>query len=430
MMDEVKTLPQKMNESKCSLIQSGINYEVKSNEKEIEMKVPTTSDTMASSHNLYYNNEYKTMEINLQNKILKKKAKIRKLKEQIENLIEENTQLKNNNVNSNQNEQIEALKNQIIKYEQSLNDTSSHYESQIEALQNKLNDYIAYINLINKFINNISNDLNSSAYSIFNLELNLNFQDEQKDTNPYMIHSIPLEQFQSILNQIENFLYEVLKENSNLKLKYNKILEVNNKLISQSNSPKNTNEFHQMNSFQSTNNNIAENVFENNYENIKKDKDNSNKVTIPVDQIEIFKTLEQRVNMLEQELNMQKQRNSSIYSTVNVKNDTIVKRVRSKSGNKVSNLNIESPSIPVIDKPKKIKKKKKTIVNNTNNNGKVSQCSNVSHTNSNHSKNKVSNMNRCITPINTRKKVPSGNSNLNTNNNYKGNGCFIKKVQY
>ena len=67
MMDEVKTLPQKMNESKCSLIQSGINYEVKSNEKEIEMKVPTTSDTMASSHNLYYNNEYKTMEINLQN---------------------------------------------------------------------------------------------------------------------------------------------------------------------------------------------------------------------------------------------------------------------------------------------------------------------------------------------------------------------------
>ena len=200
MMDEVKTLPQKMNESKCSLIQSGINYEVKSNEKEIEMKVPTTSDTMASSHNLYYNNEYKTMEINLQNKILKKKAKIRKLKEQIENLIEENTQLKNNNVNSNQNEQIEALKNQIIKYEQSLNDTSSHYESQIEALQNKLNDYIAYINLINKFINNISNDLNSSAYSIFNLELNLNFQDEQKDTNPYMIHSIPLEQFQSILN--------------------------------------------------------------------------------------------------------------------------------------------------------------------------------------------------------------------------------------
>ena len=185
-----------------------------------------------------------------------------------------------------------------------------------------------------------------------------------------------------------------------------------------------------MNSFQSTNNNIAENVFENNYENIKKDKDNSNKVTIPVDQIEIFKTLEQRVNMLEQELNMQKQRNSSIYSTVNVKNDTIVKRVRSKSGNKVSNLNIESPSIPVMDKPKKIKKKKKTIVNNTNNNGKVSQCSNVSHTNSNHSKNKVSNMNRCITPINTRKKVPSGNSNLNTNNNYKGNGCFIKKVQY
>ena len=149
-MDEVKTLPQKMNESKCSLIQSGINYEVKSNEKEIEMKVPTTSDTMASSHNLYYNNEYKTMEINLQNKILKKKAKIRKLKEQIENLIEENTQLKNNNVNSNQNEQIEALKNQIIKYEQSLNDTSSHYESQIEALQNKLNDYIGNIDKLNE----------------------------------------------------------------------------------------------------------------------------------------------------------------------------------------------------------------------------------------------------------------------------------------
>lgn len=411
-----------MNEVKTSVIQPQIKSSFINNEKEIEIKVPTTSDTMASSHNLYYNNEYKTMEINLQNKILKKKAKIRKLKEQIETLTAENEQLKNNN---NQNEQIEALKNQIIKYEKSLNDTSSHYESQIESLQNKLNDNIGYINLINKFIKNISNDLNSSAYSIFNFELNLNFQDEQKETNPYMIHSIPLEQFQSILNQIENFLYEVLKENSNLKLKYNKILEVNNKLISQSNSPKNTNELHQMNSFHSTTNNIAENVFDNNYENIKKENDNNNKITIPAEQIEIFKTLEQRVNMLEQELNLQKQRNNSVYNTVNVKNDTIVKRVRSKSGNKISNLNIENPNI--IDKPKKIKKKKKTIINN---NGKVSQCSNISHTNNNHSKNKVNNVNRCITPMNARKRIPSGNSNLNTNNNYKGNGCFIKKVQY
>ena len=64
-------------------------------------------------------------------------------------------------------------------------------------------------------------------------------------------------------------------------------------------------------------------------------------------------------------------------------------------------------------------------------NGKGSLCSNISHTNSNSNKNKCITNNRCITPVHSRKRAPSGNnSNINTNNNYKGNGCFIKKIPY
>lgn len=355
------------------------------------------------------------MEINLQNKILKKKSKIKNLKEQNQFLLSENENLKQQIAQGNNtNEEIEALKNQILKYEKSLNDTSDHYEAQIESLQNKLNDYISYMNLINKFIKNISNDLNTSSFSLFNFDLNTNI--------------LNVEQFQSILNQIENFFYEIIKENSNLKVKYNKILDVNNKILSQNNN---------QNSFHSTTNNFSENVFENNYENNnKKEKDISSNL-LPQDQIAIFKTLEQRVNLLEQELIMQKQKNNSVFHTVNAnnKNDTIVKKVRAKSGNKV---NLDQQNIPLLDKPKKmIKKKKKTsqnhniITNNNCSNGKGSLCSNISHTNSNSNKNKCITNNRCITPVHSRKRAPSGNnSNINTNNNYKGNGCFIKRIPY
>ncbi len=140
--------------------------------------------------------------------------------------------------------------------------------------------------------------------------------------------------------------------------------------------------------------------------------------------LEIYKTLEQRVNILEKELNIQKNIQNNIYHnnpnikvfhTVNSKNDTIIGRVRSKSGNKISNFKQNDNSdysindIPVIEKPKKnVKKKKKGTT------GKVSIGSNKNDNNKN-IRGSSKSINRSSTPIQNRKSTPT-NSNVKIGN--------------
>jgi hypothetical protein len=248
----------------------------------------------------------------------------------------------------------------------------------------------------------------------------------------------------------------------------------------------------------------VENVFENNYESSNRAKDdnvnmninaspipssplqvpklyeignytpnhhntNNSNSKITIEQLEIYKTLEQRVNMLERELNMQKMNNnnnsnnsnskhyssnSSLHTIANTYTDTNNnnEKIRPKSGGKCTyekemgdmcNGN-DGGITPVLlmDKPKKtIKKKKKKInkrennsnnvvnTNMTNNDGKGSVCSNISNTNNN---NKNNIYNRCVTPVHSRK-IGLNRNNSNNNNIHvcksKG-GHLHKKAQY
>ena len=236
---------------------------------------------------------------------------------------------------------------------------------------------------------------------------NLNF-----DLNKNNLILISIDEFRQKLNQIENFIYDILKENSNFKIKYHKLLEMNNQLCNNYdiegnfNSEKDINNinfvndsFHTSSSNFNTMNKSPENVFENNYDNIsiiKKpdinifDRKDSNNLQ-QKGTLEIYKTLEQRVNMLEKELNMQKiynynNQNNKNYNSLNTKNDIVIKKVRSKSGNKIHNKQMSDNSeysqneVPIFDKPKKnIKKKKKKKVHIKNNESNEESLNNKNH---------------------------------------------------
>ena len=506
-------------------------------------------DTCASSNNgnsstaLNVVSDKKIYEVTMQNKILKKKAKIKMLKQKISELTNDNEVLKNklnqqSNYNNISNEQVEALKNQIMKYEQSLNETSVHYQNQIESFQKKFNDYMIYLNLVNKFLDNVANYINSNStnasvaglvHNKIDIHPHMNVDSDKNDNNciqqPVVGVHLPPEQFQSVLTQIENYVYEISKEAINTRLKYNKLLEMNNKLLHNNSNTNNNNnnshnnsnlnitglEYHQMQPFSN-----VENVFENNYESSNRAKENTNSNNdinintspipssplqvpklyeignytpnhhnssnnkITIEQLEIYKTLEQRVNMLERELNMQKMNNnskhyssnSSLHTIANTCNNTNSninnEKIRPKSGGKYKyanemgdmwNLNNNEQNdivgitpVPIMEKPKKTTKKKKknhtkvnkrdnnfshahsNVVNTnmTNNDGKGSLCSNISYTNNKNNRNNNNNMNRCITPIHSRK-IGLNRNNSNNNNiqvcKSKG-GHLNKKVQY
>ena len=353
---------------------------------------------------------------------------IKNFQEQINQLKKENELLKKN-IEENENKEVSEdlthqlmdLKKKLGEYNSSIEITKSKYNEEIGKLKYQIRDYNSYIHLTYLFFHNITNNALSSLG--FNIEKQNNIL-------------ISIEEFQQKLIQIENFIYDILKENSNLKIKYHKLLESNNnKLFNEDNIEEVIN-----NNFEKNNisNNIVndsyntsgsnfmpkgpENVFENNYENFSNNK-NQNQELKNVDikthnycdsqgTIEIYKTLEQRLNILEKELNIQKnfQNNynnqNQVFHTVNAKNDTIIGRIRSKSGNKISNNNQNESEylqneIPFIEKPKKKKRKKV-------HNGKISiNGSNNGNNNKNQRPNSKM-INRCITPIQNRK----SNSNV------------------
>ncbi len=353
---------------------------------------------------------------------------IKNFQEQINQLKKENELLKKN-IEENENKEVSEdlthqlmdLKKKLGEYNSSIEITKSKYNEEIGKLKYQIRDYNSYIHLTYLFFHNITNNALSSLG--FNIEKQNNIL-------------ISIEEFQQKLIQIENFIYDILKENSNLKIKYHKLLESNNnKLFKEDNIEEVIN-----NNFEKNNisNNIVndsyntsgsnfmpkgpENVFENNYENFSNNKNQNqelNNVDIKTHNycdsqgtIEIYKTLEQRLNILEKELNIQKnfQNNynnqNQVFHTVNAKNDTIIGRIRSKSGNKISNNNQNESEylqneIPFIEKPKKKKRKKV-------HNGKISiNGSNNGNNNKNQRPNSKM-INRCITPIQNRK----SNSNV------------------
>ncbi len=371
------------------------------------------------------------------------KLNYKNLKDEINKLKKENEILKKNIEENNNKEVSEELTNELIdlknklsEYDSSIEIIKTKYNEEINNLKFQIREYNSYIHLTYLFFHNITNNALTS----------LNFNIEKQNNI-----LISLEEFQQKLNQIETFMYDILKDNSNLKIKYYKLLELdNNKLNNEINEDELLNNNIEKQNI--SNNNIVndsyitsisnftmakkpENIFENNYENFQSKKNSELNIFERRDSnslqnkgtLEIYKTLEQRLNILEKELNIQRNYNNynnndnnsnlQIFNTVNPKNDTIVGKIRSRSGNKiVNNKHYESQDYSQIDnnnseKPKKnIKKKKKGGM------GKISINSNNNNNNNKNQKiNNNKNINRSITPIQNRKTVPSYSNNKNIN---------------
>ena len=330
------------------------------------------------------------------------------LKQQIQELnsIKENEKISNELSN-----EIKDLKHRISEYDSIIELTKSKYNEELEKYKLQIGEYNTYIHLSYLFFNNITNNAMSS----------LNF--DLKENNSILIS---IEEFRQKLNQIENYIYDTLKENANIKIKYHKLLEMNNQLCnnldneSNNNNDKNSNKPNLINdSFQTAssifNTNVKgpENIFDNNYEQISINKkpdinilDRKDSNNIPTQgTLEIYKTLEQRVNILEKELKIQKKNNNNInlnpkgkvFYTLNTKNDTIIKKVRPKSINKINDGNDYSQNEIILDKPKKIIKRKKRKNYNGSNNCSINK----------NQKGNLKNINdRSITPVQKRKQIP------------------------
>ena len=360
------------NETKNSLSNNLINTNIPSNYNlNPNLNSKNYSDNLSKNKTL----EEENIELMQQNKILKEKFEEIYLKKEID---KNNEQFKS---------EITKLKQKISEYESNIEETKIKYKEQIENYTFQIKEYNSYIHLSYIFFNNLAK----------NAITNLNF-----DLSKNNLILISIDEFKQKLNQIENFIYDILKENSNMKIKYHKLLEMNNQLCNNYENERNINSeqdvnnnnfindsFHTSSSNFNTINKTPENVFENNYDNIsiiKKpdinifDRKDSNNIQ-QQGTLEIYKTLEQRVNMLEKELNIQKNYHNNInqnnknYCSLNTKNDILIKKVRSKSGNKIHNKQISSNSDysqnenPYFDKPKKNIKKKKKKKTHIKNNG-------------------------------------------------------------
>lgn len=374
-----------------------------------------------SSSNLYHDDKA------LIAKLQKKKNKIKKLKEAVLLLQKENESLKaKDTIPIQSNDDVELMKVQLNQYEMKLEENNNQYLYQISLLKNDNDNYQKrlceteeYISIINAFFRNIMGLVGGIRVNVFDIT-----------------------ELTNQLNHIGDFLSKLIKENSSLKVKYHKLLEMNTKLVDYD--IDNNNNHHQVftgdciSTFQSLSH--VDNVFE-----LNKDKDkmnneemdnansnmndhlikikqyhannrdsNSNNAQSPMITVDIYKTLEQRVNMLERELNMQKQssignnssnnysfisnhnnnNNRSNTKTISIKTDHITNK-RSKSSTKMD-VNINNTNgnnnIPMIDKPiKKTHKKKKT-----KNESKISQS---------HKPSAIITTNniRSVTPINSKK---------------------------
>ena len=346
----------------------------------------------------------------LQEEITQLKNENEILKQQIQEL---NSLKENEKISNELSNEIMDLKHRISEYDSIIELTKSKYNEELEKYKLQIGEYNTYIHLSYLFFNNITNNAMSS----------LNF--DLKQNNSILIS---IEEFRQKLNQIENFIYDTLKENSNIKIKYHKLLEMNNQLCNNldnesnnnNNIDKNSNKTNLINeSFQTAssifNTNIKgpENIFDNNYEqisinkkpdiNIVDRKDSNNIQTQGT--LEIYKTLEQRVNILEKELKIQKKNNNNINSnpkgkifyTLNTKNDTIIRKVRPKSINKNNDGSDYSQNEIMLEKPKKVIKRKKRKNYNGSNNGSINK----------NQKGNLKNINdRSITPIKKMKQIP------------------------
>ena len=251
-----------------------------------------------------------------------------------------NEQIKENNQTINENilfkSKISSLEKIIINYEK------------------QINDFNKYMNLFYNFFRNI----NQISMNQLNIDIN------QFKYNKF----IDINAFQNILNKIETYVVFLLNElNTNMTYtNKNNINDYQNEIED------NYNDNYNINNNKVYDNYNIQNI--NNKINYERNTNNNNKMN---EQYEIYKTLEERINLLEKEINMQKQNfnnNTNIYDitkkngTERIKKKRVSKK-KLKTVNNIYELSQEEPKIFDIKSRQKNNKKVRNI-NNTKDNPK------------------------------------------------------------
>ena len=336
----------------------------------------------------------------LKTKIHSKKEKIKRLKTELSSLRAENELLKtqinelkqnkksicaNNNDNLPMNElqskikQLEndnesksmkilhlerikdeeiALMNQKIKdFEILLNENSVNYVKDISQFRNQIDNYKMqilnyekFVDIVNFFIAKVNSQIQLNIPSLNNNNMNNNLN------QPYLIKDIT--ELQSVLFQIETFINDAINikkygiNNNNVNVNYDNSLQKFN----EDDVPKFENKF------------LEEEI------SVNKDKSGYNRSNISQSEDGIYKTLEERVNLLENKMNKKSIASSRKRKKSN--NKSIVKRnhnqnnignvgisnmnpnIRSKSLNK-GVITISSPTTPSNNNLCNVKSKKK-----------------------------------------------------------------------
>lgn len=123
--------------------------------------------------------------------------------------------------NNSAYQQIESLKQSVFRIQSDLDENTKQFQKEIEEKNTQIEEYNNYNVLIDKFLKKC----NQSIITTTNGEINFNFKEEQN----FLL--IPIQNFEKILNEINKFIEDILKDNTSLKNKYTEILEMNNKLI-------------------------------------------------------------------------------------------------------------------------------------------------------------------------------------------------------
>ena len=304
----------------------------------------------------------------------------------------------NDSDNNDHNHRISELQKHIKRTERSFNDKSLQYESQIESYNKKFNEYMIYINIINKFIDNVVSFINShiSDASLLPFINPITVQHNSITSNDVIGVLLQPEEFRAVLSQIETYIYDITKDDIYSKVRYNKLLEVNNELMCN-------------NKVLTEANDIT--------------REYNNGKTFGVQRCDTFNALERRVNVLEKKM----QRVSG----------------RGRGGNSKSNRHYISTNVSLNnafklqdkDKPKSNSKRKfKCTVVGDNNNNKERHTKSALHNKPKTTKKKIKKLNKSnyidniITTPNitttflhttTNNKHTRNYTQSNTNNKYK-----------
>ena len=334
-------------------------------EKEISFKDYDINKINNNFLNKINSNEYLRLK-NENEKLIKENIS---LKQELINTLNELKQYKEkDNKKDNNNKQIEyklsSLQNKLEAYETSLENTKTQYEEQINIYQKEISNYNNIITIINSFFNHLSNNFNI-IFQNNNILNGKEFEDNLEIIKKYIFNlNEEIKKYKAIIQKEKNnyaneremiqennksdFFWEKDRNHKNI-FKYNFMFDETTKISNNINNEDNNLNINNENELDYQNN-LKEYKYTNN------NKSNNE-----------YKSLEQRILMLENELKFQKNKNKENFTgprinyNINDMDDSKNKIIFQNDilAEKVKTSDLVNNDTSKIKKMKKKKKKKK-----------------------------------------------------------------------